>query len=684
MNNSSKVKNLITITLLSFFSGFAVADAEKSGGGNNDLAPEATATEARLSFRDIPNLKEAFIDTTPVDRKDGILVGELGIDGGNKAMILKLAQEIADKNYVPYDSLLISHKGKLVFESYYRRGRVDLPQYNSTKAYLSMAIGRAIQLGYLTMEDLDQPVINFLKELDPTKFVKGVEKITLHQALTLQSGIRIDPEKEEKWQKISEQMRGQKQVQKYLELSDPITTESQVFKYSHLGPQLMMQVLDTIVPGTAKEFIRNEVLSKIGITNYSWDDYVSGLPKSMYGAKFTPRDMLKWGMLVRNKGKWKGEQLIAEAYITKATNRIVSIEDESHESFASKNGTNTGYGYFWWQIDMKVGNTNYFCTSATGGGGPYIMVIEELDLIVVATGHGGKVKPYQLTAERILPAFIQNSTLTMSEKSDNQDKFPLLEGPYLGQKPPGLIPEVFAPGIVSTKYFEAFGLFTPDLKEFYFERGGGKYKKHALVVIKYENNRWVESVVAPGRVGEPSISPDGKIMYLGNKYRERTDSGWSEVKSLGTSFEDFRIMRLTASSKGTYVFDERTSDGNGVLRYSRLIDDKREKPKALAKEINTGKWNAHPFIAADESYLIWDGEREDGYGESDLYISFRQKNGSWGAAINLGDRINTEFEDAFGSVTPDGKYFFFYRGVSPGNLDIFWVDAEFIERLRPK
>jgi len=258
-----------------------------------------------------------------------------------------------------------------------------------------------------------------------------------------------------------------------------------------------------------------------------------------------------------------------------------------------------------------------------------------------------------------------------------------LSGPYLGQKPPGLTAEVFAPGIVSTKNFEAFGVFTPDLNEFYFVRGCGKSKKHTLVVFKYKNNQWRESVVAP-RVGEPFISPDGKTMYLGNKYMEKSNEGWSEVKSLGSPYEKMPIMRLTASSIGTYVFDEATRSGKGVLRYSQLVNGKRKAPKALAKEINTGKWNAHPFIAADESYLIWDGEREDGYGGSDLYISFRQKDDSWGAAINLGDNINTEFEDAFGSVTPDGKYFFFYRTLGPGNLDIFWADGQFIETLRPK
>ena len=270
------------------------------------------------------------------------------------------------------------------------------------------------------------------------------------------------------------------------------------------------------------------------------------------------------------------------------------------------------------------------------------------------------------------------SILTMSSKSYSQDDFPVLEAPYLGQKPPGLIPELFAPDIIQTEHREAEAAFTPDLKEFYFRRRGGEYKNNTLVVIQYKDNRWTESVVPP-RAGEPFISLDGKILYLGNKYRERSNSGWSEVKSLGAPFKDIRIMRLTVSSKGTYYFDEATE--TGPIRYSRLIDGKREKP--LTVNTDMGNWNAHPFIAPDESYLIWDDQRESGYGGADLYISFRQQDGSWGAAINLGNKINTEFGEAYGSVSPDGKYFFFHRGFGGDTGDIFWVDAQIIESLRP-
>lgn len=268
--------------------------------------------------------------------------------------------------------------------------------------------------------------------------------------------------------------------------------------------------------------------------------------------------------------------------------------------------------------------------------------------------------------------------MAVSNKSYSQDDFSVIENAYLGQKPPGLIPELFAPALIKTEHREAEAAFSPDLKEFYFRRRGGKNKNNTLVVMQYKNNQWVESVVPP-RAGQPFVSLDGNTLYLGKKYRERTQSGWSQVKSLGMPFDDLRIMRLTVSSKGTYYFDEASET---PIRYSRLIDGKYEQPKTM--NIEFGKWNAHPFIAPDESYLIWDDQRESGQGGADLYISFRQKGGLWGKAINLGEKINTEFAEAYGSVSPDGKYFFFHRGYGGDKGDIYWVDAQIIESLRPK
>ena len=218
------------------------------------------------------------------------------------------------------------------------------------------------------------------------------------------------------------------------------------------------------------------------------------------------------------------------------------------------------------------------------------------------------MKNYHLIFSVLVFALFLNACKTEKKKSENND-FLVLKNRYLGQKTPGLIPEVFATGIISTKGWEYGVTFTPDMKEIYFIREievDGKYKQE-FVVYKFKNKQWEESVISP-RVGQAFFSVDGKTMHLGKRYKERTETGWSEIKNLGSPFEDIRIMRLTVSAKGTYYFDEAGSDdGDGVIRYSRLIDGKREEPIALSKEINTGKYNAHPFIAPDESYIIWDG-----------------------------------------------------------------------------
>ncbi len=275
----------------------------------------------------------------------------------------------------------------------------------------------------------------------------------------------------------------------------------------------------------------------------------------------------------------------------------------------------------------------------------------------------------------ILIVVLLSACSTKKEKTKDSDTS-ITKDTYLGQIPPGLIPQLFAPEIIKTEFRQAAGVFTPDLKEFYFRRRGGEYKSNALVVVKYEDNKWNESLVAE-RAGEPFITADGKIMHLGKRYRERIPSGWSEAKNLGAPFDNYRIMRLTSSINGTYYFDEASE--KGPLRYSRIINGKHENPKTL--NVNVGDWNAHPFIAPDESYIIWDDQRD---GNADLYISFREKDGSWGPSINLGDNINSAYEDAYGSITPDGKYFFFHRGYGNNKADIFWVDAKVIMNLKYK
>ncbi|MBE0366941.1 serine hydrolase domain-containing protein [Pseudoalteromonas aurantia] len=396
MASKLTIKILVMTTLLSVASNgifISTANAESR------IAPEVTNAEKSLSFWDLPYLKQAYISAAPKDRKEGISVGQLG-DRVAKKNIIKLAEEIAQGKYGLYDGLLISHKGKLVFESYYRRGRVNLAagQASAAKTYTSLALGRAIQLGYLSMADLDKPLVSFLKDVDTTKLVAGAEKITLHKALTMRGGIRVSDEQVKALEETPAKLKGQGQVQALLEHSTPINSESQRYSYGNFNPTLVMQVLDAVVPGTAQSFIKKELLDKLGITNYRWQNAISGLPEAGWRVSLTSRDMLKWGALLANKGKWQGEQLISMAYLNKGTRGIV----QPAEAWIPKAYQ---YGYYIYQMDIPVKGKSYNANFAWGGGGQYIITIAELDLIVVIKGHDqeDKIMPHAL--KTIVPVF---------------------------------------------------------------------------------------------------------------------------------------------------------------------------------------------------------------------------------------------------------------------------------------
>ncbi|MFC3033040.1 serine hydrolase domain-containing protein [Pseudoalteromonas fenneropenaei] len=412
MQNSNPVFSLLLLCCVS-------ATCIAGEPAQRNAAPRASAEEAQLkhwrmpdikrTFWDISELSQAYIDVAPAALQDGVVTAQLGRDGGNQALLVKLGQEIANKQHQQVDSLLVAHQGKLVFESYYARGRIDLPhpQSSTTKSYTSLALGRAMQLGYLSMADLHKPLLEFLPNLDTRSFVKGVETITLHQVLSMSSGLKFSSEKIQQYGSEPERYYGLKRVQAFFSDSEPVSSDAKTFNYQGPNPDLAMQVLEAVVPGSAQDFIKQELFGKLGIVNYDWRVEQDGVPTAGALSSLTSRDMLKLGSLVLNKGKWQGEQLIPAAYIAKATDKIVALNDEQVKNFyAGDKLSDSGYGYFWFQTRLKVGDKYYVGKSAQGGGGVTILVVEELELVVVVTAHARQAY-LQMAAEHVLPAFVQ-------------------------------------------------------------------------------------------------------------------------------------------------------------------------------------------------------------------------------------------------------------------------------------
>jgi hypothetical protein len=95
--------------------------------------------------------------------------------------------------------------------------------------------------------------------------------------------------------------------------------------------------------------------------------------------------------------------------------------------------------------------------------------------------------------------------------------FPSLKGAYLGQKPPGMEPIVFAPGIVSTGMLVRDVAMTPEGDELYFSAVLGNYAFTTIFCTRLLNGRWTEPATLPFmadlRYGyiEPALSPDGEM-----------------------------------------------------------------------------------------------------------------------------------------------------------------------------
>ncbi|MGB5999288.1 MAG: hypothetical protein WBI00_02280 [Thermoanaerobaculia bacterium] len=310
--------------------------------------------------------------------------------------------------------------------------------------------------------------------------------------------------------------------------------------------------------------------------------------------------------------------------------------------------------------------------------------------------------------------------------------FPLLSGDYLGQEPPGMEAELFAPGIVSTGLGERDVAMTPDGNELYYTAVvGPAFNFGAIVVTKRVDGQWTPPEVAPfsGQYMdlEPAISPDGQQFFFMSTRplpgttepaghediwaMDRTGESWGEPYNLGPPVNtEGGEFFPSVTTDGTLYFTRKVEEGSESIYRSRLVDGVYTEPEILPEQVNSGQLRFNAFIARDESYIIvpvWG--REDSLGGVDYYIVFRSPEDVWSEPINMGETVNAaEGAEWSPYVSPDGKYLFFMSSratiqerFSPvpqtydslqdlhnqpmnGSFDIWWIDARIIEELRPE
>jgi hypothetical protein len=274
-----------------------------------------------------------------------------------------------------------------------------------------------------------------------------------------------------------------------------------------------------------------------------------------------------------------------------------------------------------------------------------------------------------------------------------EDAFPTLRGAYLGQKPPGDRAELFAPGIVSTCNQHSSAYFSPDGKEVYFSQM--LPLPHVIMYMSEENGVWTKPRAAVEGL-TPFLSADGKKLLFSRDWAlwiaEKVGNGWSEPKNLGkvVNFQK-RQDSPSVTYDGTLYFCSMYGDHDGVYR-AELSDGLYIKREKLGSGINSGDVDGMPYIAPDESYLIFTSFRPDSIGMSDLFLSFRSSGGAWTKPKNMGRKVNSDAKEGYPFVTVDGKYLFFYstrisvlnkRRIPDGPGNVYWIEPKIIQELKP-
>lgn len=345
----------------------------------------------KLRFYSVPVKTSDGLAVSPAG-KEGLDVKVLvrmtnGIDGDNAAWLkrAKAGEAITNKDGC-IDSFLLARNGKLVFEAYFADSTIDKPHFTMsvTKSITSLGVGKAIELGVIGSDkDL---LVDYFPAVDRSKLSEGADRIRLADVLTMRSGIRVDPAKLSRKEKV-----GRDLPVTSLTLSAPIKPGKE-YKYQGTDPNLLSHLIGLKTGKTLEVFLKEKLFAPLGITKSQFNTDAAGATRAAAGMRLRSRDLLKIGLLVQAGGKWNGKQVVDQKWIDKST--AIHVD----------NGRSK-YGYFWWSQYHTVGGRKLLVKSARGALGQFIFMVPDLDVVVVFTSYGTR-KPFALLDRVVLPACV--------------------------------------------------------------------------------------------------------------------------------------------------------------------------------------------------------------------------------------------------------------------------------------
>jgi CubicO group peptidase (beta-lactamase class C family) len=273
--------------------------------------------------------------------------------------------------------LLVIKNSHLIAEVYFNEGAVDRKNQlqSATKSITSALVGIALDQGCLS--SVDQRMMDFFPELAGQIDDSRKEQITIRDMLQMRSGY---PYEETDAALFEALLSGD-----YLPLIDgfPLASDPGTeFQYSNLTSHwlgvIVARACDTDLRSYAQKHLFSPIDSELG------DDWIQdrdGYYIGLAGLRVTARDMAKFGLLYLNDGEYEGKQVLSADWVWDSLQRYSEVCWGGWMSCGYGYFRDLGYGYQWWSSRAGDRYFNY----ASGHGGQYIVLLDELDMVIVAT-----------------------------------------------------------------------------------------------------------------------------------------------------------------------------------------------------------------------------------------------------------------------------------------------------------
>lgn len=342
-------------------------------------------------------LKEPFQSFVPPNLGDGWSIAtpeDVNIDSQSLEAVYRYAH--GDYNIWQIRSLLVIRDNKLVAESYMKDNNDRTSPrhvWSCTKQVTGILTGIAVDKGLISLTDT---ISDHLQLSSSQQASKG--QITIENLLMMKSGINFSNDGYNG--ETSKLLRGvpSNSIDFILGLGMRSTPGTQ-FKYNDGDPHIISAILQEKTGKTTKDWAKEVLFDKIGITRLQWRTYKDGITFCGFGIITTPRELGKIGQLVLNEGKWGTDQIVSSSWINAMTSEKVPADETQVTSIT--------FGYLWWKDTIR----NVMFT--WGQGGQFVFINKAKNLIVIITSEDDTDGDLVLSVYEALSIYDRINSITM-------------------------------------------------------------------------------------------------------------------------------------------------------------------------------------------------------------------------------------------------------------------------------